>query len=155
IVLAIWVIARRRWMLLAGSAAAFLAANLLALAFDPSIFQHYREMLQQQAIQHEFIPALSGMVRGIFFRRYFWVQFLPTVLGLLWKVWFYWKNRQVWSWRCHGPALLIASLLTTPYSWMTDEVVLLPAILQGVVWLNKKELKARSQLVVILFVCLD
>ena len=47
------------------------------------------------------------------------------------------------------------SLLTTPYSWITDEVVLLPAILQGVLWLNRSKLKVRSQLVILLFVCLD
>src|SRR4029077_9805521 len=154
-IVAVWVIARKRWSLLGGIASAFLLANAIAVAFDPAIFQHYREMLQQQAIQHEFIPALSGMIRGIFFRRYFWVQFVPTGLGLLWSAWYYWKNRQTWSWRGHGPALLVVSLLTTPYSWMTDEVVLLPAILQGVLWLNRASLKVRSQLAILLFVCLD
>src|SRR5205807_9809896 len=53
-------------------------------------------------------------------------------------------------WRQHGPAVLVVSLLTTPYSWITDEVVLLPAILQGVLWLNRSKLKVRSQLVIIL-----
>lgn len=154
-ILAVWIIARKRWSLVGGFAAAFLLAIAIALAFDPAIFQHYREMLQQQAIQREFIPALSGMIRGIFFRRFFWVQFVPTGLGLLWSGWYYWKNRQSWSWRRHGPAVLIVSLLTTPYSWMTDEVVLLPAILQGVVWLNRTKLRVRSQLVILLFVCLD
>jgi hypothetical protein len=154
-ILAVWIVTRKRWSLLGGFAAAFLLALSIAVALDPAIFQHYREMLQQQAIQHEFIPALSGMIRGIFFRRYFWVQFVPTGLGLLWSARFYWKNRQTWSWRGHGPALLVAALLTTPYSWMTDEVVLLPAILQGVVWVNRTKLKVTSQLVILLFVGLD
>ncbi len=155
LILLIWIITRKRWFLLGGMATAFLLANAIALAFDPAIFRHYREMLQQQAIQHEFIPALSGMIRGIFFRRFFWVQFVPTGLGLLWSVWHYRKNRRAWNWRGHGPALLVVAVLTTPYSWMTDEVVLLPAILQGVLWLNRKKLKMRSQLVILLFVCLD
>ena len=47
------------------------------------------------------------------------------------------------------------SLLTTAYSWMTDEVVLLPAILQSVLWVNRAKLKVRSQLVILLFVLLD
>jgi hypothetical protein len=47
------------------------------------------------------------------------------------------------------------SLLTTPYSWMTDEVVLLPAILQSVLWLNRAKLRVRSQLLILLFVLLD
>ena len=154
-ILAVWVVTRKRWSLLGGFATAFLLALSIAVAFDPSIFQHYREMLQEQAIQHEFIPALSGMIRGIFFRRYFWVQFVPTGLGLLWSARFYWKNRQTWSWHGHGPALLVVALLTTPYSWMTDEVVLLPAILQGVMWVNRTKLKLRSQFVILIFVCLD
>lgn len=154
-VLMIWVIARRRWALLGGAATAFVIANVIAIALDPSIFRHYREMLHQQAIQKEFIPALSGMIRGIFFRKYFWVQFVPTGVGLFWSVWFFWKNRHAWSWRSHGPAVLIVSLLTTPYSWMTDEVVLLPAILQATLWLNRATLRVRSQLAILLFACLN
>src|SRR5260370_16704744 len=112
-------------------AAAFLLANLIALALDPAIFQHYREMLGQEQIGGLFIPALSGMIRALFFRRFFWAQFVPMGLGLLWSARYYWKNRRMWNWRQHGLALLVVSLLTTPYSWMTDEAVLLSALLQG------------------------
>jgi len=158
-VLLAWIIARKRWSLLGGMAAAFLLANSIALAFDPAIFQHYREMLAQEQIGDLFIPALSGMIRGmiraLFFRRFFWVQFVPVCLGLIWSTRYYWKNRGMWNWRRHGLALLVVSLLTTPYSWMTDEAVLLPAILQGVVWLSRAQLKVRSQLLILLFVFLD
>jgi hypothetical protein len=155
LILAVWIVTRKRWSLLGGMAAAFLLALSVAVAFDPAVFQHYREMLRQQAIQHEFIPALSGMIRVLFFRRFFWVQFVPLGFGLLWSLKYYCKNRRTWSWREHGPALLIVAVLTTPYSWMTDEVVLLPAILQGALWLNRAKLRVRSQLVILLFVCLD
>jgi hypothetical protein len=155
LILAVWIVARKKWMLLGAISAALLLAILIAIAFDPAIFQHYREMLHQQAIQNEFIPALSGMIRVLFFRRLFWVQFVPMALGLLWSLWYYSRNREMWSWLTHGPALLIVSLLTTPYSWMTDEVVLLPAILQSVLWLKRARLKARSQLLIVLFALLD
>ena len=155
LILAVWIITRKRWLLLGGMATAILLALSIAVAFDPAIFQHYREMLQQQAIQHEFIPALSGMIRVLFFRRFFWVQFVPLGAGLLWSARYYWKNQRTWNWREHGPALLVVAVLTTPYSWMTDEVVLLPAILQGVLWVNRAKLRVRSQLVILLFVCLD
>ena len=154
-ILAVWVIAGKRWALLKGSVTAWLLATTIALVLDPAIFRHYREMLHQQAIQHEFIPALSGMIRGIFFRAYFWVQFVPTGIGLLWSAWYYWTKRAIWDWRQHGPAVLVVSLLTTPYSWMTDEVVLLPVILQGVLWVSRTKLKIRSQLIIFLFICLD
>jgi hypothetical protein len=154
-ILAIWILTRKKWSLLGGFATAFLLAISIGLAFDPAIFRDYREMLRQEAIQHEFIPALSGMLRAIFFRRFFWVQFVPMGVGLLWSARYYWKNRQTWSWRGHGPAVLIVAVLTTPYAWMTDEVVLLPAILQSVLWVNRARLKLRSQFVILAFVCLD
>src|SRR6266852_3590482 len=84
-ILAVWIVTRKRWSLLGGIGAAFLVALSIAVAFDPAIFQHYREMLQQQAIQNEFIPALSGMIRVLFFRRFFWVQFVPMARVVLLK----------------------------------------------------------------------
>jgi hypothetical protein len=154
-ILAVWIVTRRKWSLLGGVATAFLLAHSIAVAFDPAIFQQYRQMLQQEAIQHQFIPALSGMIRALFFRRFFWVQFVPVVLGLIWSARYYWKNRRIWNWRQQGLVVLVASLLTTPYSWVTDEAVLLPAILQGVVWVSRAKLKVRSQLLILLFVFLD
>ena len=154
-ILAAGVVARKRWSLLGGVVTAFFLASSIALALDPAIFRHYREMLYQQAIQNEFIPSLSGMIRVLFFRRFFWVQFVPMGLGLLWSARFYWRNRTVWNWRRHAPALLIVSLLTTPYSWMSDEAVLLPAILQGVMWVARAQLKLGSQFMILMFVCLD
>jgi glycosyl transferase family 87 len=154
-VLALWVLTRRKWSVLGGAGTALLLASGVALVFDPHIFQHYRAMMQDQAIQNEFIPAFSGMMRALFFRRFFWVQFVPLALGFAWSAGYYWHNRQEWNWRAHGPAILVVSLLTTPYAWMTDEVVLLPAILQSVLWLHQEKLKIRSQLVLLFLVCLN
>jgi hypothetical protein len=105
--------------MLGGMLTAFLLANAIALAFDPLIFQHYREMLRQEGIQNEFIPTLSGgMIRGLFFRRFFWVRLVPMGLGLPWSARYYWKHQQVWDWPKHGPWLLVVAGLTTPYSWI-------------------------------------
>ena len=168
-VLAIWALRRRKWSLMGGFASAFALAAGLAFAFDPAILHDYRGMLHQQAIQNEFIPSLSGMIRALafhiaipgaldrslFLHRFFWVQFVPLALGLVWTAWYYWKNREQWNWRSHGLAVLVVAVLTTPYGWMTDEVVLLPAILQGVLWLHRAKLKLGSQLAILPFVCLD
>ena len=130
----IWVTLRRKFRVASGLASAFAMANLIALAFDPQLFFHYRAMLVQQNISSEFIPALSGMLRLLFFHRYFWAQFVPMAVGVGWSVLYVRANWSRWNWREHGPALLVVSILVTPYEWISDETILLPAILQAVVF---------------------
>ena len=154
-ILGIWALSRKKWQLIAGLTTGFVLALVIAFAFDPLVIVHYRGMLQQQAIQNEFIPALSGMIRALFFRRFFFMQFVPLVLGLLWSAYYYWRNRHYWNWRSHGLTLLVVAVLTTPYAWMTDETVLLPAVLQAVLWLRSSKPRIGWQLLILLFVCLD
>jgi len=148
LVFAVWVITKRKNLVALGFASAFSAATLLALFFDHHVFANYREMLEVAAIQKEFIPAFSGVLRLLFFRRFFWVQFVPLTLGIFWAIGYLRRNFRAWDWQVHGPALLVVSVLTTPYEWLSDETVLLPAILQGValVYAVRGQLKATSKL---------
>lgn len=130
----IWATLRRNFKVASGLLAAFAIANLIALAFDPHIFAHYHAMLVQQNISSEFIPALSGMLRLLFFRQYFWAQFVPMAIAGVWTVLYMRAKWSTWNWREHGPALLVISVFVTPYGWISDEAVLLPAVLQAVVF---------------------
>jgi len=155
--LLVWVFARKKYAVAAGFLTAFLVANIISLKFDFTIFHNYRAMLSQTPVQSMFIPALSGVLRLIFFRRFFWVQFIPMTLGFVWCAWFLWVKRSTWNWRTHGPALMVVSVLTAPYAWMTDEVVLLPAILQAAVFVYsaKRKLSLKTRLAMTIFVCLN
>jgi hypothetical protein len=153
----LWALIGRRRALLTGFFSTLAATTVIALAFDPAIFQHYRETIHQASIGNEFIPAFSGVVRLLFFHRLFWMQFVPMAIGLIWSLWFYCRNRAHWDWRHHGLALFIVSVLTTPYAWLTDEVVLLPAVLQASLWVYfaKRSLTAIDHILVALFACLN
>lgn len=155
--LVFWVVARKKREIAIGFAMALTAGTALALLFDPHVFQHYREMLYRASIGNEFIPALSGVLRLLFFRREFWVQFIPMTLGIIWCVWFLVCNQSTWNWRRHGPALLVVSILTTPYAWLTDEVVLLPAILQSLafVYQARAYTKLSTRIVLLIFAFLN
>lgn len=152
-VLLIWVVLRRKRQVALGFATALMMATLLAVVSDPHVFQDYREMLQQAAIGNEFIPALSGVLRLLFFRRYFWVQFLPMAIGVVWSLWYLRKNWAAWDWKVHGPALLVVAVLTTPYEWLSDETVLLPAILQALAFIlaTSGARRLRSKLILVGF----
>jgi hypothetical protein len=134
IALALWIVARKKWAIARGFAATFLTAMCVVLLFDPAIFQHYHEQLNSVAIGSEFIPSLAGVLRALFLRRVFWAQFVPVTIASIWCVWFFLRNRSIWDWRVQGLTVMVVSVLVTPYAWITDEVVLLPAILQAAVY---------------------
>jgi hypothetical protein len=124
----IWVLARKKFAVAGGFAVALAAATGIALIFDHAAFQHYFRFLHSAAIENEFIPTVSGVLRLLLFRPYFRLQFVPMGLGLIWSVWYCVKHRTNWDWRDHGLAVMVVSILTTPYGWLTDEVVLMPAM---------------------------
>jgi hypothetical protein len=157
VALLLWILWRKKYAVAYGFASALVAATAVAMAFDPGIFRDYRNFLPQAAIGGELIPAVSGVIRAIFFRQMFWVQFLPLALALIWCVPYFLKNRGTWNWRQHAPALMVVSVLTTPYAWLSDEVVLLPAILQAAMWIYsvRKNLTVTAHLVIVLFAGLN
>jgi Glycosyltransferase family 87 len=157
IVFIIWIVLRRKREAALGFLAALTFATAIALVLDPRVFQHYRDMLHTASIGNEFIPALSGALRLLFFRRMFWMQFVPLLAGLIWAVRFFSRNAFSWDWRQHGPALLVVSVLTTPYEWLSDETVLLPAILQAAAfaYAARASMKVRTKIALVVFALLD
>jgi hypothetical protein len=149
----IWIVANKKFKIVGGFIIGLILVTTLALIFDPSAFQHYRDMLRTAAIQGEFIPTVSGVLRLIFFRQYFRAQFVPLLLGFLWCVWFCIKNMVNWSWRDHGLTVMVVSILTTPYGWLTDEVVLLPAVLFAAMCIfgGKQKLPVTTRIALVVF----
>ena len=157
LILVLWVILYKQLRVATGFLLTFVVVTLVPLALDRSIFHDYREMLHVASIQREFIPALSGVIRLLFFRNYFWVQFLPLIVGLIWGIIFFIRRRPGWDWRRDGPALLVVSVLTTPYGWLADESVLLPAILQALVLIYqvRANMKVRTKVALAMFALLN
>jgi Glycosyltransferase family 87 len=157
IVFVFWLVLRRKYRVAMGFLLAVAFAVGFALLLDPQVFLNYREMLHLASIENEFIPALSGVLRLLFFRRLFWMQFVPMAAGLIWALWFFVRHLNSWDWRQHGPALLVVSVLTTPYEWFSDETVLIPAMLQaaGFVYATHVNMKFRKKIAVILFALLN
>jgi hypothetical protein len=60
------------------------------------------------------------------------LQFLPAIAGCLWAVYFFWKRRDRWDWMQDGALLMLVSVFASPYAWITDQALLVPALLVGV-----------------------
>jgi len=106
--------------------------SFIAVLFDRSIFTEYVNFMTREGVVQEVTPTLGGALR-LWLRTYA-VQFVPAMLALGWLL--YYASRKIrqskWSWKEQTPLLLMVSLLTTPYAWFFDQVLLVPCILQSI-----------------------
>ena len=131
LVLLVWVVVTRSYRLVLGGVVAMAASCVVAWRIDPLAWSQYAEMMRNSGIEHEFIPCLSIVLRFWISPDSLWIQYVPAALACLWALWYYWPRRAVWDWGTHGSLLMLVSLVAAPYSWLFDQVLLLPALLQG------------------------
>jgi hypothetical protein len=134
----LWILHTRAWKFLIGGAAGFLSALLVSLAFNPELIHQYYLALTTYPPTDWATPTLGGYLRLLFGIDQFWLQFIPPIFGLVWLGIFWQKSKQNWRWQQQIPALLWVSILTTPYAWTYDQVILLPAILLAVAQIHQK-----------------
>ena len=132
IVLLLWVVVQKAYRILAGFCIALLASCTLAFCFDPLVWSQYSRMMSTSGIMGEIVPTLSEFFRLLVHRDAAWLQFLPQAAGSGWALWYFWTRRDRWSWLDQGLLLLLVSVLCAPYALLTDEAVLLPAVLAGI-----------------------
>jgi hypothetical protein len=108
----------------------------ITMVFNPQVISQYLVMVQTNAVSVWASPTI-GMYLRLFWlgTESFWPQFVPAVIaGLCFLV--YWlKFHDSWNWSKALPILLLVTMITSPYTWTYDLVILLPAIIQGSVWL--------------------
>jgi hypothetical protein len=131
-VLLIWIVATRAYRLFAGSVAALAFSSWVAWHFDPTIWTQYSQMMHSAGLEHEFIPCFGVALRFAIRPAAMWLQYVPAALASAWAIRFYWRHRAAWDWQTHGALLMMVSILCSPYAWMTDQALLIPAILVGV-----------------------
>lgn len=130
---------RRRMIILAGLAFSLVATTAYSMFFDHGIWRHYSAMLNASRIRQGFLPTSSMLFRMLIAPHVFWLLFVPSATGILWGLWYYVTRRQVWDWKTHGMLLMLISVLAAPYSWLTDEIVLLPSILYALTYPQKRK----------------
>jgi hypothetical protein len=130
-VLILWIIVSRSYAVLAGAVLALGATSIAVSFLDPHAWSQYSQMMHTAGLEREFIPCLSIALRFAINPNSSWLQYVPAAAGCIWAVQYYWRRRDRWNWVQHGPLLVLASMLLSPYAWLTDQVLALPALLQA------------------------
>jgi hypothetical protein len=136
VVLLLWTIAKREFRIMAGFVSALAVSCALTMAFDRHIWSQYQQMMHSSAIMDHFLPTLGVWVRFLIDRNAKWIEFIPEAAGCLWAVWYFWTQRERWDWLDQGLLVIVVSVACSPYSWYTDQAIVLPAVVLG---LSKSE----------------
>jgi hypothetical protein len=131
IVLFLWSVNRKEFRIIAGFLTILLVSCALTLFIDRNVWSQYFRMMSEAGVLQAYVPTLSVTIRFLIDPKAVWLQFIPEVAACVWAVWYFWTRRTQWSWIHHGMLVLLVSALCTPYAWLTDEAVLLPAVLAG------------------------
>ena len=119
---------RDEWKALAGFVATIVAASLAVLWQRPVVFLEYWAAYQVRRADFYDTKALLSSVPYV----------LPA-LALIWLLW-RWKT-SAWGWRERMPELLLVSAIATPHIWPSDHVLLIPALIQAMLWLERSPMR--------------
>jgi len=124
-----WIVVRRKWGMILGAMLALAVESAIAMAFDPHVWAHYLSAMRSQNIEGMFVPTVGVGLRFLVDESAMWLEFVPAAAGCAWALWYFLRNRERWSWRTHGSLVTLISMVVAPYSWFTDQVIAIPAIL--------------------------
>ncbi len=131
VVLLAWILVSRSYKILAGAAAALAVSCAAVACVDPPAWSDYARMMRTAETEWVRIPCVSVVVRNWIRPEMTWLTYLPAALGCAWALGYFWSRRHRWDWMKDGSLVLLVSLLTAPYSWIYDDCVAIPGLLQG------------------------
>jgi hypothetical protein len=142
VVMIVWAIITRNNKLLAGVAVALGVSTGIAALLDALAWIHYAQMMSSIRIDRLPIPCFSIMLRREISPNSVWLQYLPAAVACLWALAYFRRHYAVWDWMEHGSVLMLVSVLVAPYTWFTDQAILMPALLHAVYLTRSRSLVA-------------
>lgn len=123
---------RRRFAIMAGFAASLVCVSGLVTLAVPRIWQDYLEVVRASTLDRNIYPTLPSMLRAAIDVNLVWIALAPSCIAVVWGAAYYWRKREAWDWHREGMPVLLVTVLTSPYSWISDQVVLLPPVASAI-----------------------
>ena len=133
--LLIWALQERRWQVPLAGLAATAVATIIPLAFNPAVLVQYVQAYTAQPPLFWASAVPAAVPRLLFGEEKAWLQFVPSVIGLVWLARRWRAQHTSWLWEEQLPPLLLVSYVTASYGWTFDQVVFIPALMQVSVWI--------------------
>src|SRR6266550_3482752 len=99
IVFALWLLEKRPWRVVWRAALVGLAAGLVPVLFDPNIYSQYLALYGVPTVLKPMdwpVPTLRNVIRVFFDIDQMWLQLAPTILAILWAVYYWQRHKHQW-----------------------------------------------------------
>ncbi|MBY0523312.1 MAG: DUF2029 domain-containing protein [Gemmataceae bacterium] len=127
--LLVWSVDRRRWSTFLAATATVLALLAFVSVINPPVMQQYLIAWKERPPREGISPTFGSLLRVLIGTQYFWLQFVPMMVGIAWLAWEYRRHRASWDWTRRMPLLLCVTYLSAPYGWAYDLTIWLVPIL--------------------------
>jgi hypothetical protein len=144
--LLLWVLRSRRWGQMWGGALALILAACVPLLWNPQVVGQYLAIVTGHPPVFWATSTVGALLMFGLGSARGWILFIPALVGIIWVSFHVTRHRDSWGWRDRLPLILLVSVLTTPFGWYWDLVILVPALMQVTAWLV-----ARRSLVLTIF----
>jgi hypothetical protein len=158
LVLLLWIVQRNVRAVVCGASFAGLVAAVLPLIFDPSVYHQYIGLFGPTDLQLPLdlpAPTLRNAAKLLLQLDLGVWQTLPSLLAAVWILFYWSRHREDWQWSERLPLVLLVSLTTSAYAWTFDQVVFLPALIQGASWLVRQRLPWYRSIAALLYIAID
>ena len=125
-----WIIDKKQWRVLLGLISMTGLLSIISIILRPSIIGDYISFLihgEPAPCGFSSLPALFCIFTG---GSNQWLRYIPAILGILWGVFYYYRNRMDWIWKDKISLLIILSVMTAPLAWMHDQLLYIVPILE-------------------------
>lgn len=152
---ALWSVDRKQWRVILGFILTLFATTAIAWAINPDVIQQYILAIRTYPPANWATPTIGGFLRLIFGTGRFWLQFIPPLIGIIWLIYYWIRNRASWDWFEQTPILVLVSTLTAAYGWTWDQSVSIIAILQIALLMLPFQRNLSNILIVVSYVLID
>lgn len=128
-----WVLVSRSYRVMAGAMTALIASCAALYWIDPRAWTEYAAMMRNSGVNQEAIPCVSIVFRQWLSPSTIGLQYVPAILGCAWALRYFWLRRHSWDWIKDGSLVTLVSVVVAPYSWITDQALSIPALLDGAI----------------------
>lgn len=149
---AMWAIRTRRYKVLISFATCIAVVAMVSLHLNPHIFAQYFAASLELSRLNTWYPTLGGflwMVTGLKA-----LQYIPLIACAAWTVHHFVKAEE-WSWSDELPTLLMLGTVASFYSYLYDNVLILPALMVSLIANQQKFLRLFIPLNIVLIVYLE